>query len=75
MMIINDHQILDMLQCCVAAGYNTSSGMGYSLHLFLKDKTLRRKWNSVRSNAREATGMVLCQALFCAQSTLRKTVL
>ena len=41
-MIINDHQILT-----IAAGCNTSSSMGYSLHSFPKDKTLRMKWISV----------------------------
>ena len=29
---------------CVAAGCNTVSGMGYSLHSFPKDETLKRKW-------------------------------
>ena len=31
---------------CIAAGCNTTSGMGYSLHSFPKDETLRRKWIS-----------------------------
>ena len=44
--IINGHQILAMPRRCIAAGYNTSSGMGYSLHSFPKDETLRRKWIS-----------------------------
>ena len=46
MTIINDHQILTMPRCCITVGCNTSSGMGYSLHSFPKDKTLRRKWIS-----------------------------
>ena len=29
---------------CVAAGCNTKSGMGYSLHGFPQDKALRKKW-------------------------------
>ena len=33
-----------MPQCCIAAGCNTTSSMGYSLHSFPKDKALRRKW-------------------------------
>ena len=35
-----------MPRCCVAAGCNTTSSMGYSLHSFPKDETLRRKWVS-----------------------------
>ena len=31
---------------CVAAGYDTVGGMGYSLHSFQKDETMRRKWTS-----------------------------
>ena len=29
---------------CVAAGCSTSSGEGYSLHLFPRDESLRKKW-------------------------------
>ena len=35
-----------MPRCCVAAGCNTVSGMGYNLHSFPKDETMRRKWTS-----------------------------
>ena len=31
---------------CVAAGCNTTSGMGYSLHSFPKDETVRKRWIS-----------------------------
>ena len=41
-----DHRILAMPRRCIAAGCNTTSGMGYSLHSFPKDETLRRKWIS-----------------------------
>ena len=33
-----------MPRCCVTAGCNTTSGEGYSLHLFPRDQGLRAKY-------------------------------
>ena len=35
----NDHQTLAMPRRCIAAGRNTTSGIGYCLQLFPKDET------------------------------------
>ena len=35
----NDHLTIAMPRRCIAAGRNTTNGMGYCLQLFLKDKT------------------------------------
>ena len=35
----NDHLTLAMSRRCIAAGHNTTSGMGYCLELFPKDET------------------------------------
>lgn len=55
-----------------AAECNVVRDMGYILHSFPKDETIRRKWTSV-VNRRRVNWGGLCQALFCVQSTLRKT--
>ena len=59
---------------CEAAGCDTVSSMGYSLHSFPKGKTKRRKCRSAvkRQKCKKLTGTALCQALFCLK---RKTVL
>ena len=56
---------------CVAAGCNTKSGMGYSLHGFPQDEVLRKKW--VRAGKRQRTGKVLRRVLSCALNTLKTT--
>ena len=35
-----------MPRCCITACCNATSGMGYSLHAFLNNKKLKRKWVS-----------------------------
>ena len=59
---------------CAAAGCDTKSGMGYSLHGFPQDEVLRKKW--VRAVKRkEVTGKVLRRVRSCALNTLKTTAL
>ena len=56
-----------MPRCCIAAGYNTSSGMGFSLHSFLKDETLRRKWISTVKHHRSNWDGPSSNSLLCSK--------
>ena len=67
MTIINDHQILAMLKRCIAAGCNTTSGMGYSLHPFLKHKNLRKKWISAVKHQRSNWDIPSSSSLLCSK--------
>ena len=53
---------------CVAAGCNTSSGEGYSLHAFSRDEDLRKKWTKAvkqhRRNWEGPTANLLCSKHF-----------
>ena len=54
---------------CVAAGCDTVSGMGYSLHSFPKDETTRRKWTSAVKRQRvnwdgPSSSFLLCSKHF-----------
>ena len=50
---------------CVAAGCNTSSGEGYSLHAFPRDKDLRKKWTkAVKQHQRNWEGPTANSLLF-----------
>ena len=52
---------------CVAAGCNTTSGMGYSLHSFTKDETLRRKWVSAVKLQRNNWDSPSSSSLLCSK--------
>ena len=52
---------------CIAAGCNTSSGMGYSLHSFPKDETLRRKWISAVKRQRSNWDGPSSSSLLCSK--------
>ena len=56
-----------MPRCCVAAEYDTVSGMGYSLHSFPKDKTTRRKWTSTVKRQRDNLDGPSPSSLLCSK--------
>ena len=52
---------------CVAAGCNTSSGEGYSLHAFPRDEDLRKKWTrAVKQHRRNWEGPT-ANSLLCSK--------
>ena len=52
---------------CVAAGCDTVSGMGYSLHSFPKDETTRRKWTSAVKRQRVNWDGPSSRSLLCSK--------
>ena len=52
---------------CVAAGCDTVSGMGYSLHSFPKDETTRRKWRSAVKRQRVNWDGPSSSSLLCSK--------
>ena len=56
-----------MPRCCVAAGCDTVSGMGYSLHSFPKDETTRRKWTSAVKRQRVNWDSPSSSSLLCSK--------
>ena len=52
---------------CVAAGCNTTSRMGCSLHSFPKDETLRRKWISAVKRQRNSWDGPSSSSLLCSK--------
>ena len=52
---------------CVAAGCDTVSGMGYSLHSFPKDDTMRKKWTSAVKRQRVNWGGPSSSSLLCSK--------
>ena len=52
---------------CIAAGCDTTSGMGYSLHSFPKDETLRRKWISAVKRQRSNWDGPSSSSLLCSK--------
>ena len=52
---------------CVAAGCDTTSGMGYSLHSFPKDETVRKRWiSAVKRQRSNWNGPSSC-SLLCSK--------
>ena len=52
---------------CVAAGCDTISCMGYSLHSFPKDNTMRRKWTSAVKRQRVNSASPSTSCLLCSK--------
>ena len=52
---------------CVATGCDTTSGMGYSLHSFPKDETVRKRWiSAVKRQRSNWSGPSSC-SLLCSK--------
>ena len=52
---------------CVAAGCDTTSGMGYSLHSFPKDETVRKRWISAVKRQRSSWSSPSSCSLLCSK--------